>query len=477
MKKKSCNICLIVIFVIYVVLLIVGNVGRESVSVVVARDSYADIFAEKNHLHKVEITDDLRDKLDVRYTADDIEVFRANLKDEKGNYIEVTKGNVTIRIYDDGTITDGSEEIDINPTTVTTVTEKTIETDKIYVIQPGDTLGEISDATGVGIYEIAEKNNIEDISLIYSNVELKIPSKQHIAEITTQTTNAKEGVETESKESFNYVASSMSECEFGYNIVNSTVELVYYYGSEKELIIPSYIGGFPVTTIKFDLVGNFDSIVIPKTVTAITGKVSKIIYTPVFFIEMIFSLIAFFLVAIAVNILLPRLEKEEECVLTGPQLILSSLYLVAQLVFSVLVIYYYVSATPFIAAVISSVMVGVYIVTLLMAGAGRQHAINEERSTKVKTSVMKQIKLECESLTENITNEDVKALVKEFVSEVRYSPLGSSMELVDIEDELMEAVEKLSGAVISGNEDEIKECCVTAKKILKKRNRLAKATV
>ena len=147
MKKKSCNICLIVIFVIYVVLLIVGNVGRESVSVVVARDSYADIFAEKNHLHKVEITDDLRDKLDVRYTADDIEVFRANLKDEKGNYLEVTKGNVTIRIYDDGTITDGSEEIDINPTTVTTVTEKTIETDKIYVIQPGDTLGEISDAT------------------------------------------------------------------------------------------------------------------------------------------------------------------------------------------------------------------------------------------------------------------------------------------------------------------------------------------
>ena len=46
--------------------------------------------------------------------------------------------------------------------------------EKTYTVKAGDTLGEIAEKFGASVYEIAEKNNIKDINIIYVGQVLKI---------------------------------------------------------------------------------------------------------------------------------------------------------------------------------------------------------------------------------------------------------------------------------------------------------------
>lgn len=47
----------------------------------------------------------------------------------------------------------------------------------VYVIQPGDTLTDISRAFGYSVDDIANKNGIRDVNLIYANSSLRIPNE------------------------------------------------------------------------------------------------------------------------------------------------------------------------------------------------------------------------------------------------------------------------------------------------------------
>lgn len=47
---------------------------------------------------------------------------------------------------------------------------------KIYYIKPGDTLCDISRATGFSVDELAEYNDIRDVNLIYAQSALKVPN-------------------------------------------------------------------------------------------------------------------------------------------------------------------------------------------------------------------------------------------------------------------------------------------------------------
>lgn len=46
---------------------------------------------------------------------------------------------------------------------------------RIYIIQPGDTLCQLSAAFGYSVDELANYNQIRDVNLIYSNSALRIP--------------------------------------------------------------------------------------------------------------------------------------------------------------------------------------------------------------------------------------------------------------------------------------------------------------
>lgn len=76
---------------------------------------------------------------------------------------------------------------------------------------------------------------------------------------------------------------------------------------------------------------------IPKTVTSITGASSRLVYSQLFAIELVFTIIAFVLVLITVNILLPRYHKSNsEYMLTGNQMAAVILYVVIQTAFGIL---------------------------------------------------------------------------------------------------------------------------------------------
>ena len=94
----------------------------------------------------------------------------------------------------------------------------------------------------------------------------------------------KEEGEDETEE--DYVFLPLSSIPFEYNLNGNNAEIVYYTGNDDVVAIPSYIDGHTVTKISMDLVGIADVIVIPDTVTNITGKSVLYLTTALFIIEL-----------------------------------------------------------------------------------------------------------------------------------------------------------------------------------------------
>lgn len=90
--------------------------------------------------------------------------------DMNGKYIEITKGDVKIRIYDDGTIID-SADLDSDSKKPENV---------VYLVKKGDTLSKVSGSQGASVDSIAKLNEIEDINVIYTGESLIIPSQEKL---------------------------------------------------------------------------------------------------------------------------------------------------------------------------------------------------------------------------------------------------------------------------------------------------------
>ena len=91
--------------------------------------------------------------------------------DMNGKYIEITKGDVKIRIYDDGTIIDSADlDSDSEPKPENVV----------YLVKKGDTLSKVSGSQGASVDSIAKLNEIEDINVIYTGESLIIPSQEKL---------------------------------------------------------------------------------------------------------------------------------------------------------------------------------------------------------------------------------------------------------------------------------------------------------
>ena len=134
------------------------------------------------------------------------------------------------------------------------------ETDLIESTQNEDneTIVETEDAIGV-----------EDVSEAESFVD-EITEAESQTEIETETAEI-ETVETETQEEVVNDASDTYESNgYQYTVENGKANLVKYVGSEKNVVIPSKLNGYPVTKLTSDVFrGNtlLESVVIPASIT------------------------------------------------------------------------------------------------------------------------------------------------------------------------------------------------------------------
>lgn len=418
MNRKTFNVITIILAVIYALVLILGNVFYASLPVAVMPGSYAEQFADKKLLKKVDVSEAEKGYFDWRY--------------EEFDYNTTDQNNLSIERYT-GKSTDLVIPAQINGQMVTRIGKDFFNGLSVRSLYLPVTIIAIDAEPVKGIKIYCDKD-----SIFYKD-------------------NQDKGWDLETVYDSTFVNFMLGDLPYGYNETETGMELTRYYGDSDIIVIPSYINGKPVTTVSFDMLGNFRLVVFPNTVTEINGRVEKILFTAVFFFELIFSIIAFITVIIAVNIILPRYKNDiSEYMLSGSQMIISFAYLIIQLCFSILAIYFGIVSAG-IAFVISLLLLGAYIVLIFMLQGGREHTQKVEERIAVQTETVRDLKSSIIGLSDGIQDKEVKKQVERVMEDIKYSPLRSKNPAV--ENRLADEIDNLKVLIRDNkNEDIMKKC-------------------
>lgn len=450
MKRLKFNLCAVIIAIVYLSFLMYDNISISLLNVTTVSGSFMDQFAYNHHLPIVDHMD--KGKNIVKY--------------EEFEYNNISGGISLIRYLGEGNEIVIPEEIDGKKVLELEKDffEKSPTIEKLYL---PNTINQICDKPNEKITLFCEKTSpiLEVYSTTNDLSESEIKPEEESEEIPDW------NIKIIPNTTVNY---NLGTLPFKYNVKENGIELVEYTGKDRDLIIPSYINGKEVKTISFDLVNHFDHVTFPETVTEMNGAVFSVNYTMGFAVECGFTLTAFILTLIILNTIIPKLTNTKEIYLFLPQLIISVLYILAQCLFGLLVIYSN-TFTILSASIISSFLMIVYIILIISISATRKHVITVENTIAEKTSWMNTFKNSCSNLTDGIDDLNVKKQVSRLIENIHYSDSVSSPQSNDVNQKLKIAVDNLRSAISRGSTAEILEKCDIAQKVLQERNNIVKS--
>ncbi len=229
------------------------------------------------------------------------------------------------------------------------------------------------------------------------------------------------------------------------NISDKSIDINRYNASNEIVLIPESIDGKIVTTISFDALGEgVETIIIPKSVTTINGKLYTNRYDITFLIGMI---IAFVGAAIATAFVLTlKVETKEKMFLTVSQLRTAYIVTILSLILSG--IYLFVAIVPDWIVYISTVLVyGVAIISVLKAKAAVSVAAGIDEKVEVQTFFIKSLTVDAEHLMSTSKTAELKVLSKKVYEAVRYSDPMSNAVLVEVEEKIQNGFSDLENAV------------------------------
>lgn len=429
MRRTTFNIITIIFAIIYIGSLVLGNVFYTSIPIATEPGSYADQFATEKMLYQISVADTEKKYLDLRY-----ETFDYNTTERDTLSIERYQGvskDLMIPAFIGGVMvtTIGEHFFDgleldslILPETVVEIKAEPTDTITIYCDK---------DSQFYALNKDAEEWKIETVydSTFYNGLCADIP--------------------------------------FAYNDHGDSIELVRYTGKDKIIVIPSYINGKPVTTVSFNLLGRFDMVVFPKTVNEINGKVGAWIFSAVLVIEIFFTVLAFLVVIIAVNIILSRYKKDlNEYMLSGPQMIMSLAFLAIQIYLCFRYIYL-VTISAGKAFVISAGLLLVYIIIVFALNRGRKHSKKVTAEVKEATASIRNLQSLVKGMDEGIEDLEIKKAVSRVIDEIRYTQAKSKD--LETEEFVEEKITSLKRLIKDGRKEDIIAKCDDIIDLMKKR--------
>ena len=424
------NLFIGIVAVLFIIVLVISNVGIASVNMAVVPGSYGETYAKKHHIRSLSISDSEKNIFDQRY-----ELF---------NYDYDTTG-ITIEKYT------GSSEtlvipISINGEPVTGIGEnffKDLNSSVKNIYLPGTIIFVEAEPTdNVNIY--CSDSSI--FKYLEGDRDWKIETKYD-------------------SELVNFL---LGDLEFEYNNIGNGVEITRYTGNSTDLIVfPSYINGAPVKSISMDMLGVANGFVIPETVTSITGRTTKAVYGATFAIQLFFTIIAFVLSLVSVNIILPRFKKNNgEYLLSSSQMIVTILYVLLQAAFCIVVVYY-VPLPLLISIAVSCVLLIVFVAASFLGGAGREHSKEVSEKIEEKTNFMRDLKESTKYLADGIENPEAKKAVQGLVDEIRFSKLSDGNISNDVI--ISEKMDELKKYICENNTPMIVDVSNEIKKLIKQR--------
>ncbi len=435
-KQLVLSIIILLIAAIYTGVLILGNVGVAKSNVAVISGSYGEQFAKANKLRVVELPDSMKEYFDQRYELFDYNIDGGMIRLER--YEGKSRELVIPAKIDGYSVT----TISGNMLSGLSAVEKMYISTSIRTIDGDPVQKPIICCTEDSYFYKENKDAGWQFELIYES---------------------------------DFVNYLLGDIPFEYNIKGDAVEITSWNGHDDIMVIPAYINGYPVTDVSMDILGAADITVIPETVKSITGAVKAYGYSAMFAIELIFSVIAFLLSLISVNIILPRYRKgNEEFILNGGQMVLVIAYVFIQTIFAIYVIYK-ASFSTYIALVISLIILVAYLVMMFAGGIGRDHAKAVDERVEKKTEKMKSIKTMCKGMADSVKDETLRKKVQQLEEEIRYSDPSSRPDLEEMENDIEKMVGELLDAIGKADNDSIGDIADRLTALVKKRNNKCKA--
>lgn len=446
MKKNNTivNVFIFVVAILYTGLMVLGNLQIADVSIAAIEGSYADTYARENKLEQFAISDSEQEYFDVRY-----ENFDYNVVDE-GIVIEGYQGCSLSLVIPES----------IDGIKVTVIGEKFFET--------APDVKEIYISSNVTVLEAAKPQNVE----IYCSENSKFYK-----------TYCESGWNLKLLYDSEVINYSLGDIPFEYNETSDSIEITKYCqnkdGDRKPngmVVIPSYIDGKPVTTLSMDMAETYDLVVIPETVTSIMGITKSYSYSQIFLVETVFTVMAFLLAFIAINIILPRYNQALEFFLSGSQMLFTILYVILQTIFGIVTIYGILKISTYTALIISVILLLGYLASILGANKGRTHSKKITEQIEKKTEWMKEFKNSVSDMAEDIKDADAKRMVERLIEEISYSDPTSDSSVEIANKNMKNAVNELRKAIAEGETLVIIEKCKIAQKAVQKRNSICKSS-
>lgn len=438
MKRLHFNIITSIIAIVFIAILVAGNMFFEYSTVATVPGSYAEQFANKKGLKQIEVADSIKGMMDIRY--------------ETFEYNTTAQGTLSLEKYN-GINKDLMLPEYINGVRVTEIGENFFTNECLNSVYIPETINKIRANPNGNIILYCDKD-----SQFYKDFCVKEERKENSDEESWITDAA--------LDSINYNP-ECSDIPFSYNVNGDSVDIVSYTGNDTIIAIPSYIDGRTVTKVSFDILGKYDVVVFPATVTEISGKVSALIYSTIFIIELIFTIIAFIIVIIAVNKILPNYRgRKEEYMLSGSQMVLTFLYLAAQITLCIRFIYF--AYIPVIFALLISVaLMAAYIVLVLLASQGKEHVYKVNDQAAQETASVRSLQSMVRGMADGIKDPEMKKAVTRMVEEIRYSAARSKN--TEIEVQIAEKIEALKALVKAEEKEKVIDECQTIIELMKSR--------
>ncbi|MBO4635868.1 MAG: hypothetical protein J5685_01860 [Clostridiales bacterium] len=414
MKRFVCNLIIGILTILLAVILIGGNIWTRSVPVATVRGSYAEQYAQDNHLQLLDIPDSLNSDLDIQY-----EEFTYNIS-ENGIIIEGYNGvgnNVVV------------------PHTINGITVVALGTD--FFIN-SDSITDLYLPLSVYAVEASHDDNCE----LYLNSH---------SPLIDALSDADWNINVMADSEYAKVNYELGEIPFLYNYDNGGIELTAYTGSDSIVVIPSHINGYPVTTVSFEMC-SYSGVVFSNTVNQITGKTRQYYMVPIVVLEIIACGIATVAAAIAINIFIPRRNKTADILLLSQSSVTLG-YVIIQFAVALCVLFAVKNLNLWVGMIINLIIFVMFIISIILLSGSRKHIEHTvEKQTGLSQSV-KEIKSICRGINLDFINDsDLKKKATSVIDDIKYLAPSNTREVADIDSKISRALLSLS----SENNDEPK---------------------
>ncbi|MCM1509064.1 MAG: hypothetical protein NC177_18290 [Ruminococcus flavefaciens] len=167
--------------------------------------------------------------------------------------------------------------------------------------------------------------------------------------------------------------------------------------------------------------------------------------TATFWIAYAFSVVAFAAQIGVCKFAFKDDDKLKSKFLGVPLIYIGSVYLIIQLV--AFAVFMAVSSIPsWVAAIVCTLIFAVFVLSLIGGETAKKEIIKVEDKVQSKVFFMKSLQVELESIADQETDEEVKAVLLVLIDKVRFSDPISNDALAELESKISQKVEQLKNA-------------------------------